>query len=159
MSKGSKQRLNKTKFNDNWEKIFGKTIKKEITRAYRHKYTESYRPEWSGPISKKRRVRFSILHTIQRAYRELLMTLKKRKRIETKESYKTKERRQQKTKWQMRLLDSYLATQSRILQVDYIAPQGLSKQSSNELESRKNKKESMTTCQKSALLKILLSER
>lgn len=59
MSKGSKQRpTNKTKFNDNWEKIFGKTTKKERPRELiRHKYTESYRPsEWSGPYFEKRGV-------------------------------------------------------------------------------------------------------
>jgi len=87
------------------------------------------------------------------------MTLKKRKRIEKKENHKIKEKQQQKKKWQMRLLDSYLATQSQILQVDYIVPQGLSKPLSNELEFHKNKKESLTTCRKSALQKILLMER
>ena len=87
------------------------------------------------------------------------MNLKKRKRIEKKENHKTKEKQQQPKKWQMRLLDSYLETQSQILPADYIAPPDLSKRLSNELEFHKNKKESLTTCQKSALQKILLMER
>ena len=87
------------------------------------------------------------------------MTLKKRKRIERKENHKIKEKQQQKKKWQMRLLDSYLATQSQILQVDYIVPQGLSKPLSNEQEFPKKERELMTTCQTSALQKILLMER
>ena len=87
------------------------------------------------------------------------MNLKKRKRIEKKGSHKTKAKQQPKTKWQTRLLDSYRATQSRILQVDYIVPQDSSKPSSNVQEFPKKEKVSMTTCQTSALQKILLMER
>ena len=41
------------------------------------------------------------------------MSLKKRKRIEKKKITKTKVKLPPKTKWQMRLLDSYLATHLR----------------------------------------------
>ena len=87
------------------------------------------------------------------------MTLKKRKRIERKENHKIKEKQQQKKKWQMRLLDSYLATQSQKSQRGCSDLQDLSKPLSNVQESHKKAKEPMTTCRTSALHKILLMER
>ena len=56
VSKGSSERrTNVIKFNQNWEKIFGKTTEKERPRELiRHQYTESYRTsEWSGPYIQK----------------------------------------------------------------------------------------------------------
>jgi len=87
------------------------------------------------------------------------MSLKKRKRIEKKENHKTRAKAQQPRKWQMRLLDSYLATPSQKSQRGCSDLQGLSKPLSNVQEFPKKEKEPTTTCRTSALQKILLGER
>ena len=68
------------------------------------------------------------------------MNLKKRKRIEKKGNHKTKAKQQPKTKWQMRLLDSYLATPSQKSQRGCSDLQDLSKPLSNVQEFPKKEK-------------------
>ena len=87
------------------------------------------------------------------------MNLKRRRRIVQKEKVKTRGKQPQKMKWQMRLLDFYPATPSQKSQRGCTDPQDLSKPSSNVQEFPKKEKESTTTCQTSALQKILLMER
>jgi len=60
--KGSKQRpVDKTKFNDNWEKIFGKTSKEKRPREpERKQYIESYRPiKWETTYFQEGCVRYA----------------------------------------------------------------------------------------------------
>ena len=87
------------------------------------------------------------------------MTLKKRKRIVKKGNRKTKVKLPPKTKWLMRLLDSYLAMPSQKSQRGCSDLQGLSKPLSNVQEFPKKEKEPTTTCRTSALQKILLMGR
>ena len=87
------------------------------------------------------------------------MSLRKRKRIEKKENHKTRAKAQQPRKWQMRLLDSYLATPFQKSQRGYTDLRDLSKPLSNVQEFPKKEKVGMTTCRTSALQKILLMER
>lgn len=60
--KGSNQRpTNKTKFNDNWEKIFGTESKKERLReSERQQYIESYKfIEWENTYFQEGCVRYA----------------------------------------------------------------------------------------------------
>jgi len=49
VSKGSKQRpTDKNKFDENWERIFGKAKEERLREPIRHKYTESDKPSKWG---------------------------------------------------------------------------------------------------------------
>lgn len=87
------------------------------------------------------------------------MTLKRRRHTAQKEKARTKAKPPQEMKWQMRLLDSYPATQSQKSQRGYTGHLDLLSPSLTELESPKKEREGVTISRMSALLKILLLER
>ena len=116
-----------------------------------------------APISKKEACSIlNIAYNTTRLQRIIDDFEERRKRIEqTKESYKTKEKQQQKDEV-ADAITRFLSGDPLVqrLAADYIVPQGLSKQSSNESEFHK-KQEGIYDYlpRKSALLKTLLEWR
>ena len=78
------------------------------------------------------------------------MIFKKLKRTGKKEGPKIEEKQLQEQKWQMRLLDSYLASQSVLLQQDFIVHPDLLKASSKKWGYLKKKKDGTITYLKNA---------